>query len=268
MILYATVAVELGRKTIDERFGDCIEYYLAPDTQHKVWPWIFPKRDVVTLGTGGYMTGDMLSERFPTVNTYMEKFMNLPVVKKNLEGGKIVSYGLHLEFDGTLPKTTADGLILTGEAGGFVTPFLGEGMPEAFFTGVYAANAAAQAINDGDTSAESLRERFDEQMACNAYLTAFYHVARENKKAILERSDEEITAMMQNVVLSGGFITNVIHHKWITGAEKGDIGLVQEAREFLELLTPYRTVGFDFDEIYKRWRSQDATGQTSRVLSR
>ncbi|RPJ06484.1 MAG: hypothetical protein EHM28_10000 [Spirochaetaceae bacterium] len=195
MILYVTVAVELGKKVIDERFGDCIEYYLAPNTQHKVWPWIFPKRDVVTLGTGGYMTQELISNAYPTVNTYMENFLNLPIVKKKLDGGKIVSYGLHLEFDGQLPRTTTDGLILTGE-----------GMVESFFTGVYAAVAAAAAIKEKNNSAEFLAERFQEQMNANAYLTAFYYVAAENKKSILSMTDEEITYMMQNVVLSGGFL--------------------------------------------------------------
>jgi len=38
MILYTTLGVELGEDVINERFGDCIEYYLAPGTQYKTWP--------------------------------------------------------------------------------------------------------------------------------------------------------------------------------------------------------------------------------------
>ena len=142
MILYVTVNVHLGRKTIDERFGDCIEYYLSPGIQHKTWPWIFPKGDVVTLGTGGYMDGGLITEDFPTVNKYMENFLSLPVVEKKLEGGEIAAWGLHLEYDEAIEQRCKNGLILTGEAGGFVAPFLGQGMPEAFFTGIYAARAA------------------------------------------------------------------------------------------------------------------------------
>jgi electron transfer flavoprotein-quinone oxidoreductase len=268
MILYVTAAVELGKKTIDERFGDCIEYYLGPGTQHKVWPWIFPKRDVVTLGTGGYMTDDLITDAFPTVNAYMDNFLNLPVVKKKLEGGRIVSHGLHLEFDGKLPRTTADGLILAGEAGGFVTPFLGEGMPESFFTGIYAAVAAARCIEKKDVSAEALSREFQEQMDANAFLNAFYFVASENKKSILSRTDEDTVNMMQNIVLSGGFITNAIHSKWREGAEKGDIGLVREAADFMDFLTPYRSVGFDFEEIYAKRREGRGTEAEVRILSR
>jgi electron transfer flavoprotein-quinone oxidoreductase len=135
MILYVTVAIHLGKLKIDRLFGDTIEYYLAPGCQHKVWPWVFPKRDVITLGTGGYMTADLINESRPSVNSYMQSFMDLPVLSSRLSGGKIVSWGLHLEYDEATPQRTRDGLILTGEAGGFVMPFLGEGMPEAFFTG-------------------------------------------------------------------------------------------------------------------------------------
>jgi len=268
MILYVTVAVELGKKAIDERFGDCIEYYLGPKTQHKVWPWIFPKRDVVTLGTGGYMTEDLVTGEIPSVNAYMENFLNLPVVRKKLEGGKIVSHGLHLEFDGKLPRTTADGLILTGEAGGFVTAFLGEGMPEAFFTGIYAAAAAADCIAKDDVGSDALAAAFQERMDSNAFLNAFFYVAEANKRSILSQPDEETVRMMQNIALAGGFITNAIHTGWRRGAEKDDIALVKEAADFMVFLTPYRGVGFECEEIYRKRREGRGAETQVRILSR
>ena len=250
MILYVTAAIHLGKRRIDRRFGDTIEYYLAPGCQHKVWPWVFPKRDVITLGTGGYMTGDLVNERFPSVNTYLQNFMDLPVLRPRLAGGKIVSWGLHLEYDEETPRRTRDGLILAGEAGGFVMPFLGEGMPEAFFTGIYAARAAARAIAAGDLSGASLRAAYDELLDANLFMKMFRHVAARNKASILSRSDEEIAGMMQSMVMGGGFITSAVHTGWLAGAEEGDIEKVREARDFVELLQPYRTIGSDFDEIY------------------
>jgi len=250
MILYVTAAIHLGRRRIDRRFGDTIEYYLAPGCQHKVWPWVFPKRDVITLGTGGYMTGDLVNERFPSVNTYLQNFMDLPVLRPRLAGGKIVSWGLHLEYDEETPRRTRDGLILAGEAGGFVMPFLGEGMPEAFFTGIYAARAAARAIAAGDLSGASLQAAYDELLDANLFMKMFRHVAARNKASILSRSDEEIAGMMQSMVMGGGFITSAVHTGWLAGAEEGDIEKVREARDFVELLQPYRTIGSDFDEIY------------------
>jgi len=143
-----------------------------------------------------------------------------------------------------------DGLILTGEAGGFVSPFLGEGMPEAFFTGIYAAEAAARAIEVNDLSLARLEEGFDELLDANLFMKSFLYVAARNKASILSKSDDEIARMMQSVVMGGGFITNAVHTGWLAAAEEGDIEKAREARDFLELLQPYRSIGSDFEEIY------------------
>ena len=251
MILYVTVNVHLGEEVVDRRFGDCIEYYLSDGTQHKTWPWIFPKREVVTLGTGGYMDDRLIAGDFPSVNTYMQNFLDLPVVRKKLEGGRIVAWGLHLEFDEALEQRVKDGLILTGEAGGFVIPFLGEGMPEAFFTGIYAAQAAAEAIQAGDASREKLEERYDDLIESNAFMQAFRYVAAENKESILSMEDRDIVSMMQNVVMGGGFITNVLHNKWMRAAREENLEPVKEAYEFMEFIQPYREIGGDFEHIYR-----------------
>jgi electron transfer flavoprotein-quinone oxidoreductase len=251
MILYVTVAVKLGEDVVSERFGDCIEYYLSPGIQYKTWPWIFPKKDTVTVGTGGYMDENLINEDFPNVNQYMENFLNLPVVKKKLEGGEIVSWGLHLEYDEAIEKRTRNGLILTGEAGGFVIPFLGEGMPEAFFTGIYAAISAAEAIAAGDWSEDKLAGRYAELIGENMFMQMFRHIAAVNKESILTMTDEEITRMMQQVIIGGGFISNAIHNKWLKGVENEDFELLQEAYDFLELIQPYAAVDPDFENLYK-----------------
>lgn len=251
MILYVTAAVHLGRKRIDERFGDAIEYYLGPGLQHKTWPWIFPKAEVVTLGTGGYMDGGLLGNGCPSVQSYMQNFMDQPTVARKLDGGKVVAWGLHLEFDSVLPQTVGDGVILAGEAGGFVAPFLGQGMPEAFFTGIYAAEAAAKGLAAGDVSRTALEPHYRERFDGNTFLQAFHYVAAQNKASILTQSDEEISSMMQGVAMGGGFITSVIHNKWRKGAVEDDLGPVKEAHDFMSFLGPYRQIGSEFEQIYR-----------------
>ncbi len=241
MILYLTAAVYLGEEVINERFRDeqggyCIEYYLAPGIQHKTWPWIFPKKDTVTLGTGGYMTKDLINNEFPNVQQYMQNFMDLPIVKKKLAGGRVESWGLHLEFDGKIAQKTKSGLILTGEAGGFVIPFLGEGMPEAFFTGIYAAKTAAECIQKNDISQATLSEIYEEFIQENLFMQGFMYVGEENKKSILSKTDEEIVEIMQSVVMGGGFITNVVHTKWLRGVENDSLEDVEDAQTFLEFI--------------------------------
>ena len=194
----------------------------------------------------------LISEDFPSVNTYMQNFLDLPVVKKKLEGGRIAAWGLHLEFDEALEQRVKDGLILTGEAGGFVAPFLGEGMPEAFFTGIYAAEAAAAAVETGDLSREKLEGKYNDLLEGNLFMQAFRYVAATNKEAILSMEDRDIVSMMQNVVMGGGFITNVLHNKWMRGAEQENLELVKEAYEFMDFVQPYREIGNDFEQIYRQ----------------
>jgi flavin-dependent dehydrogenase len=147
-------------------------------------------------------------------------------------------------------------LILAGEAGGFVIPFLGEGMVEPFLTGIYAAQAAARGIGASDTSREALEESYGELLASNVFLQSFRYVASVNKEAILSKRDEEITEMMQNVILADCFITNAVHTKWMRGAEDGNIELVKEAAEFLQFLRPYRQVSAEFEKIYRSRRKR------------
>jgi electron transfer flavoprotein-quinone oxidoreductase len=256
MILYVTAAVRLGKKRIDQRFGDAIEYYLGPGMQYKTWPWIFPKRDVVTLGTGGYMDNSLIGPKFPTVNSYMENFMAHPIVADKLEGGKVEAWGLHLEFDGTLQKTAADGIILAGEAGGYVAPFLGQGMPESFLTGIYAAESAAKAVASGDSSGDALAAAAAERLSANTFFQAFHYVAAKNKESVLSRSDGEISSMMQDVAMGGGFITNVVHTTWMRGADEGNMDLVREAKDFMGFLGPYRSIGDEFEKIYRGRRAR------------
>ncbi|MFX1477691.1 MAG: hypothetical protein ACFFCI_06135, partial [Promethearchaeota archaeon] len=105
-------------------------------------------------------------------------------------------------------------------------------------------------------SAEKLNETYEELQLENTFMQSFRYVGAMNKESILSKSDEEIANMMQSVIIAGGFITNVVHNKWMTGAENDDLGLVQEAYDFLEFIQPYRQVGADFDEIYKRRKSK------------
>jgi hypothetical protein len=57
--------------------------------------------------------------------------------------------------------------------------------------------------------------------------------------------------MMQNVVMGGGFITNVLHNKWLRGAREENLEPVREAYDFMEFIQPYRAIGGDFEQIYR-----------------
>jgi electron transfer flavoprotein-quinone oxidoreductase len=246
LILYATVNVKLTKEIIDDRWQGAFEYYVAPDTGYKAWPWIFPKKDSVTLGAGGYMTSDLKN-----VNEYMQNFLNLPVIKQKLAGGKIQSWGLHIDPDQMLDKKCTGGLILTGDAAGFVMPFVGEGMPEAFRTGIYAADAAAEAIAKRDTSETFLSTAYDDLCSSDMYMQGFRHIAELQKEAALSLSEAELATLMQDMVMGGGFITSYIHASWTKAAEEQNMEKLQAAYDCLQFTAPYRSYGNAVQEEFQ-----------------
>ncbi|MFX1236056.1 MAG: hypothetical protein ACFFBY_16135, partial [Promethearchaeota archaeon] len=115
---------------------------------------------------------------------------------------------------------------------------------------IYAAQSAANAIKANDFSEAKLFETYQELIASNFFMQAFRHIGAVNKETALSKSDEEITKMMQNVIMGGGFISNAIHTKWMKGVEDQDMDLLQEAYDLLELIQPYANVDPDFENLY------------------
>ena len=142
MILYVTVAVHLGKKKIDQRFGDTIEYYLGPGLPAQDLAVDLPQ---ARRGHPGHrrLHDPGAAERRLPLGERVHAELPGPARGCRQAGGR-QDRGLGpAPASSTSPwrRRARDGLILTGEAGGFVAPFLGEGMPESFFTGIYAAEA-------------------------------------------------------------------------------------------------------------------------------
>ncbi|MHA1441901.1 MAG: hypothetical protein ACTSPK_08580 [Candidatus Heimdallarchaeota archaeon] len=57
-------------------------------------------------------------------------------------------------------------------------------------------------------------------------------------------------------VIGGGFISNTIHNQWMKGADEDNMDLVQEAKDFYDLIQPYRQVGSESIEIYRKMRAE------------
>jgi len=63
-----------------------------------------------------------------------------------------------LPLGGPLARTVADGVLVCGDAGGFVNAYTGEGIYYAMVTGRHAGEVAADALARGDTGAAALSE--------------------------------------------------------------------------------------------------------------
>ena len=87
-----------------------------------------------------------------------------PAVSSILSGGQMVRYGAKALPEGgwhTVPRVYADGLLIAGDAGGFVNSMRLKGIHLAMHTGMLAGQAAFEAIAAGDTSAARLKTYAD-----------------------------------------------------------------------------------------------------------
>ena len=87
-----------------------------------------------------------------------------PLVASILSGGQMIRYGAKALPEGgwhTVPRVYADGLLIAGDAGGFVNSMRLKGIHLAMQTGMFAAEAAFDAIAAGDTSAARLKKYAD-----------------------------------------------------------------------------------------------------------
>jgi electron-transferring-flavoprotein dehydrogenase len=108
----------------------------------------------------GFVTG--LDYRDPMFDPHVtfQHFKRHPLVARLLEGGQLVRYGAKALPEGgwhTIPRVYADGLLIAGDAGGFVNSIRLKGIHLAMRTGMLAADAAFDAIRAGDLSAARLK---------------------------------------------------------------------------------------------------------------
>jgi electron-transferring-flavoprotein dehydrogenase len=92
-----------------------------------------------------------------------------PFVKGLLDGGKLVRYGARAISEGgyySLPRPYADGVLLVGEAAGFLNAMRLKGIHLAIKTGMLAAETALHALLHADTSAARLKA-FEDKVAAS-----------------------------------------------------------------------------------------------------
>jgi electron-transferring-flavoprotein dehydrogenase len=108
----------------------------------------------------GFVSG--LDYRDPMFDPHVtfQHFKRHPLVSSLLRDGQMVRYGAKALPEGgwhTVPRVFADGLLIAGDAGGFVNSMRLKGIHLAMRTGMLAADSAFEAIRAGDVSAGSLQ---------------------------------------------------------------------------------------------------------------
>ncbi|MFZ2445064.1 MAG: FAD-dependent oxidoreductase [Syntrophobacteraceae bacterium] len=159
------MVVELPPGAIDQRFqlsgnegaaqlfvGDCTNGMRGGG-------FLYTNKNTVSLGLVVNTASLQRSER--KLPDLIEDFRNGPDIAPLLEGGEVVEYSAHLVPEagiGMVPQLFADGILVAGDAAGFVLNlgYLVRGMDFAVASGEAAARAVIAAKTRGDFSGPSL----------------------------------------------------------------------------------------------------------------
>ena len=137
---------------VEECVGDrLVEFYFIGD---RGYGWIFPKRDRISIGIGEF------AAQVHNLKGSFSRFVRDVSVQKNIDiEGRISGINSYrLPAGGFERRIHGDRVLLTGDAAGFVDPFLGEGIYYALKSGEIAADVAAGAVESGDFSERFLQE--------------------------------------------------------------------------------------------------------------
>src|SRR3954469_17738244 len=112
----------------------------------------------------GFVSG--LDYRDPMFDPHIsfQHFKRHPLVSSLLEGGQMVRYGAKALPEGgwhTIPRVYADGVLIAGDAAGFLNSMRLKGVHLAMRTGMLAAETAFEAIGAGDVSSARLKRYAD-----------------------------------------------------------------------------------------------------------
>ena len=120
--------------------------------------WMYPMGpDLVSLGL---VVGLDYGQSTLDVHELLQRLKGHPLVREVLSGGECVEWGARTIPEGgfyAIPERLhGDGLLIAGDAAGFVDVPSLKGIHYAMFSGIYAARAAFQALETGETDRAAL----------------------------------------------------------------------------------------------------------------
>ncbi len=188
--LVAKELIALPAEKIEDRFalpsglGTALEIF-GESTQGLLgYGFIYTNKESISIGTGALL-GDLIDTGY-NVNDMLDRFKQHPAIAPLIQGGETVEYSGHLIPEGgydRMPKIYGDGVLVVGDAAGFVNPLNREGANLAMLSGKLAAQAVVEAKERDDFSAASLsryRELLDDSVVMKdlkkiRHVTPFAH---------------------------------------------------------------------------------------------
>lgn len=134
------------------------EFYLGNEICPGGYVWIFPKGEGkanIGLGVLGNKTGKFKPRPVDYLNNFMQEYFPKAKIVEMVFGAVPVS--------GSIERTTANGLLLVGDAARQSDPITGGGIVNAMDAGQIAGIAAYEAISAGDVSLEKLKDLYEKR---------------------------------------------------------------------------------------------------------
>jgi geranylgeranyl reductase family protein len=119
--------------------------------------YVFPKHDCVDAGVGfllPFFKRALSGPPYAHHTRFLDEVAARGIVRGRSNPANFKAYRLPL--GGPLARTYADGIVVCGDAGGFVNAYTGEGIYHAMVTGRLAGETVAGALAAGDCSAPAL----------------------------------------------------------------------------------------------------------------
>lgn len=171
MILSVKEVIKLDKKIIEERFNlseDCKngvnrQYFgtnfgnLKGIKKLFMMTFLYTFKDTIMLGVGANLAD--LTKNKLNINEILDEVKKHPDIAPLIKDGECVEYSAHLIPEGgykKIPKLTSDGVIVAGDAAGFVNGVHFEGTNFALISGKLAAEATLYALSNNDYSQSSL----------------------------------------------------------------------------------------------------------------
>jgi electron-transferring-flavoprotein dehydrogenase len=137
--------------------------------------WMYPMGD--DLVSVGLVVGLDYRQSTLDVHELLQRLKGHPLVRDVLQGGECVEWGARTIPEGgyySIPeRLSGDGVLLAGDAAGFVDVPSLKGIHYAMYSGIYAARAIFQALNEGKTDGVALSS-YDERVRASAISQDLY----------------------------------------------------------------------------------------------
>ena len=167
MLLSAKETLKLDKKTIEERFslkedlsnGVCKMFFGGLKDYKNIFmmTYFYTFKDTLMFGVGASL--EDLKKNKLNINEVLEEVKKHPDISPLVKDGTVVEYSAHLIPETgykKMPKLTANGVMVVGDAAGFINSVHSEGTNYALISGKLAGETAASAINDYDYSGWNL----------------------------------------------------------------------------------------------------------------